>query len=58
MSKFIRIKSPGELLDAIERKPFRFFILLNYGAWSVNRRIFYVQGLPAIAALAAVVLSL
>ena len=25
-----------------------------YGAWSVNRRIFYVQGLPAIAALAAV----
>ena len=29
-----------------------------YGAWSVNRRIFYVQGLPAIAALAAVVLSL
>lgn len=37
MSKFIRIKSPGELLDAIERKPFRFFILLNYGAWSVKR---------------------
>jgi len=26
-----------------------------YGAWSVSRRIFYVQGLPAIAALAAVV---
>ena len=25
-----------------------------YGAWSVSRRIFYVQGLPAIAALAAV----
>ena len=25
-----------------------------YGAWSVNKRIFYVQGLPAIAALAAV----
>ena len=24
-----------------------------YGAWSVSRRIFYVQGLPAIAALAA-----
>ena len=37
MSRFIRIKSPGELLDAIERKPFRFFILLNYGAWSVKR---------------------
>ena len=25
-----------------------------YGAWSVSRRIFYVQGLPAIAALSAV----
>jgi putative membrane protein len=25
-----------------------------YGAWSVNRRIFYVQGVPAIAALAAI----
>ena len=25
-----------------------------YGAWSVNRRIFYVQGVPAIMALAAV----
>ena len=25
-----------------------------YGAWSVSRRIFYVQGLPAVAALAAV----
>jgi hypothetical protein len=37
MSRFIRIKSPGELLEAIERKPFRFFILLNYGAWSVKR---------------------
>lgn len=37
MSKFIRIKSPGELLDAIELKPLRFFILLNYGAWSVKR---------------------
>jgi putative membrane protein len=28
-----------------------------YGAWSVNKRIFYVQGLPAIAALAAVWLA-
>ena len=37
MSRFIRIKTPGELLQAIERKPFRFFILLNYGAWSVKR---------------------
>ena len=25
-----------------------------YGAWSVNKRIFFVQGVPAIAALAAV----
>ena len=37
MSRFIRIKNPDELLDAIERKPSRFFILLNYGAWSVKR---------------------
>jgi len=27
-----------------------------YGAWSVNKRIFFVQGLPAIAALVAVLL--
>ncbi|TQM17526.1 putative membrane protein [Pseudoxanthomonas sp. 3HH-4] len=25
-----------------------------YGAWSVNKRIFFVQGVPAIAAMAAV----
>jgi putative membrane protein len=25
-----------------------------YGAWSVNKRIFFVQGVPAVAALAAV----
>ena len=25
-----------------------------YGAWSVSRRIFYVQGVPAIAAVAAI----
>lgn len=37
MSRFIRIKTPGELLDAIALKPLRFFILLNYGAWSVKR---------------------
>lgn len=37
MSRFIRIKSSGELLQAIERRPFRFFILLEYGAWSVKR---------------------
>ena len=52
MSKFIRIKSPGELLAAIERKPYRLFILLNYGAWSVKRirydhrrRVFKVRNL-------------
>ena len=28
-----------------------------YGAWSVSRRIFYVQGLPAIAAMLAVTMS-
>ncbi len=27
-----------------------------YGAWSVNKRIFYVQGMPAIAALVAITL--
>ena len=37
MSRFIRINSTKALLAAIERKPFRFFILLNYGAWSVKR---------------------
>lgn len=37
MSKFIRIKCPAELLEAIEKKPLRFFILLNYGARSVKR---------------------
>ena len=37
MSRFIRIRSTKALLAAIERKPFRFFILLNYGAWSVKR---------------------
>ena len=28
-----------------------------YGAYSVNKRIFYVQGVPALAAIAAVVLG-
>ena len=37
MSRFIRIRSTKALMAAIERKPFRFFILLNYGAWSVKR---------------------
>ena len=37
MIRFIRIKTPGELLDAIALKPLRFFILLNYGAESSKR---------------------
>ena len=37
MSRFLRIHTPRELLKAIERRPFRFFILLDYGAWSVKR---------------------
>ena len=37
MSKFIRIRTPTKLLAAIAKKPMRFFILLNYGAWSVKR---------------------
>ncbi|GAB2508570.1 DUF1304 domain-containing protein [Pseudoxanthomonas sangjuensis] len=28
-----------------------------YGAWSVSRRIFYVQGVPAIAAIVAVLVA-
>ena len=28
-----------------------------YGAWSVNKRIFFVQGVPAIAAVAALLLG-
>ena len=52
MSRFIRIKSPGELLDAIKRKPLRFLILLNYGGTSAKqigydhrRRVFKVRNL-------------
>ena len=52
MSRFIRIKTPGELLDAISLKPLRFFILLNYGAESSKRigydrrrRVFKVRNL-------------
>ena len=37
MSRVLRIHTPSELLDAIKKKPRRFFILLNYGAWSVKR---------------------
>ena len=52
MSEFIRIKSPGELLDAIKRKPIRFLILLNFGCTSSKqirydhrRRVFKVRNL-------------
>lgn len=52
MSRFIRIKTPGELLDAIALKPLRFFILLNYGAESSKRigydrrrRVFKIRNL-------------
>ena len=52
MSEFIRIKSPGKLLDAIKKKPLRFLILLNYGGTSAKqirydhrRRVFKVRNL-------------
>ena len=52
MSKFIRIKSPGELLDAIKRTPVRYFIALNYGGTSSKqirydhrRRLFKIRNL-------------
>ncbi len=52
MSNFIRIKNPGELLDAIKKKPLRFFILLNYGGESAKqigydhrRRVFKIRNL-------------
>ena len=52
MSRFIRIKSPGELLDAIKRKPVRFFIALSYAGESSKqigydrrRRVFKVRNL-------------
>ena len=35
--KVIRIRTPAELLAAIRKKPMRFFILMNYGIWSVKR---------------------
>ena len=52
MSRFLRIKTPGELLDAIKKKPLRFLILLNYGCTSAKqirydqrRRVFKVRNL-------------
>ena len=52
MSKFVRIKSPGELLEAIKKKPLRFFIALNYAGESSKqirydhrRRLFKIRNL-------------
>ena len=52
MSRFLRIHTPGELLDAIKRKPLRFLILLDYGAKSSKRigydrrrRVFKIRNL-------------
>ena len=52
MSRFIRIKSPGELLETIKKKPLRFFIALNCGGESSKqirydhrRRVFKVRNL-------------
>ena len=52
MSRFIRIKSPGELLDAIKKKPLRFFIALSYAGesskqigYDSRRRLFKIRNL-------------
>lgn len=52
MSEFVRIKSPSELLEAIKKKPLRFFIALNFGGESSKqirydhrRRVFKVRNL-------------
>ena len=52
MSRFIRIKSPGELVEAIKRKPSRFLVMLGYGGTSSKqirydhrRRVFKVRNL-------------
>jgi len=52
MSDYVRIKSPGELLDAIKKKQLRFFIALSYAGESSKqigydhrRRLFKVRNL-------------
>ena len=52
MRDLLRIRTPTELLEAIQRKPLRFFILLNYGAESAKnisydhrRRVFKIRNL-------------
>ena len=37
MKRFVRIRTPKELAEAIRGKPIRFFIQLNYGGRSVKR---------------------
>ena len=37
MSRSLRIKTPGELLDAIKKKPLRFLIMLGYGGTSAKQ---------------------
>ena len=52
MSDYVRIKSPGELLDAIKKKPLRFFIALSYAGesskqigYDSRRRLFKIRNL-------------
>ena len=52
VSRFLRIQTPGELLDAIKKKPLRFLIMLGYGGTSAKqirydqrRRVFKVRNL-------------
>ncbi len=47
-------------LASVQWKVVLFFLICVviaalYGAWSVNKRIFYVQGVPAVAAICAVI---
>ena len=52
MSRYVRIRTPGELLEAIKKKPLRFFIALSYDGESSKqirydhrRRVFKVRNL-------------
>lgn len=52
MSEFVRIKSPGELVEAIKRKPSRLLIMLGHGGTSSKqirydhrRRVFKIRNL-------------
>ena len=54
-----QIRQAGPMAVATGSREFALFFLACvvvaalYGAWSVNKRIFMVQGVPALAALAA-----